>query len=137
MKAEHRRNGAAKGPGALWLSGALVVTLIAFAAWWVTGADAYTKFSVVEQVPLEAGQDDPFAQAGLLDGAPTTTVVRREFRFGLLPTPQGVLDRHWLSVASTLMTVWPIALLGWLLTLRRARPARPGNPDQIRVSIQS
>jgi hypothetical protein len=89
----------------------LLVTVAAVALWLATGGDAYTKFKVVETVAREVDPDDPLAAAGFYDDqAATETVSRDAFRFGLLPTPQGLVDRHLLSVATFAGPLWALTI---------------------------
>ena len=89
----------------------VTVTLLAVALWQVTGGDSYTKFRVVETVEREIDADDPLVAAGFYDDAPTTeTVTRDAFRFGLLPTPQGLFDRHMASVVTAAAPLWLVTL---------------------------
>lgn len=99
----------------------LLVTLVVLAVWLGTGADAYTKFTVVEQRPRVIDENDPLAATGFYDDDAENleTVRRDEFRLGLLPTPQGLLDKHALSVASLAGPVWAGALLGLWLTRKK------------------
>jgi hypothetical protein len=88
-----------------FLSIASVVT------WQATGGDWYTKYEVVEQVESNADPNDPLVAAGFYEGGTTTqTVTRTEFRFGLLPTPAGIFDKHALSVASVTGPLWVLGL---------------------------
>jgi hypothetical protein len=102
---------------------AALITLATLILWQATGGDYYTKYEVVEQVEKEIDPDDPLAQAGFYDDGPQTeTVSQDEFRFGLLPTPSGVLDKHAVSVSSINGPVWVIALvLVWRMRRRQAR----------------
>lgn len=99
----------------------LVGTLAALGLWAATGRDAYTKFTVVERVEVKAEEqtDDLFAAAGLVEEGETTYETRKrdEFRFGLLPTPQGLFDKHMVSVATTVIPLWA-AGLGLFFLLR-------------------
>jgi hypothetical protein len=102
----------------------LLVSVAALGLWLATGRDAYTKFTVVERVAVDqkdAG-DDFFSQAGLVDeGEPAYEIVRRdEFRFGLLPTPQGVFDRHAVSMATIVGPAWALGILVFILLGRGA-----------------
>ena len=73
-----------------------------------TGGDYYTNYEVVETVEIEPDSSDPLAAAGFYEGTKATeTVTRDEFRFGLLPTPSGLLDKHMLSVVSSLSSIRP------------------------------
>jgi hypothetical protein len=106
------------------LFAAVVITLATLALWQATGGDYYTKFEVVEQVTKQIDPDDPLAQAGFYDDSTTTeTVPRQAFRFGLLPTPSGLLDKHSLSVISVVSPTWGLALLFVLVTKRRRKQA--------------
>lgn len=98
---------------------AAAITLAAGGLWQATGGDYYTKYEVIEQVPRTVDPDDPFAEAGLYDGgSQTETVQRDEFRFGLLPTPQGIFDKHAISVVSFAAPAW-IGAFGILIWTRR------------------
>ena len=105
------------------LAVAVLLTAGALATWGVTGCHAYTKYEVIEQVPAEADPDDPFADSGFFDeGAePALDTVRRdEFHLGILPTPQGVFDKHVVSVVTIAAPPW--ALFGAVfLAGRRSR----------------
>lgn len=90
---------------------AFAVTLGTVILWQATGGDYYTKFQVVEEVQSQVDPDDPLAAAGFYEGDTTTQAVTRdEFRFGLLPTPEGVFDKHVVSVASVAGPVWACAI---------------------------
>lgn len=94
---------------------ALVITLGALVLWVVTGADAYTKYQVVETVTRELDPDDPLVAAGFYDDGPQVETISRDaFRFGLLPTPQGLLDKHLASVATVVAVVWAGPLAMWV-----------------------
>lgn len=101
----------------------ILVTVAMLVAWQATGGDAYTKFTVVERVEVRSDADDPLAETGMFDDAqPRYESVRRdEFRLGLLPTPQGLFDKHAISVASVVGPVWALFLGGWWL--KRKMPA--------------
>jgi hypothetical protein len=95
---------------------AVLVTVAALSLWQLTGGDYYTKFEVVEQIEKTLDPNDPLVEAGFYDGTTTTeTVARKDFRFGLLPTPRGVLDKHAASVVSVVTPLWllGIAVLFW------------------------
>ena len=109
------------------LAAAVVVTLAALVTWQVTGGDYYTKFEVVEQVEKEVDPDDPLAATGFYDGSSQTeTVARDDFRFGLLPTPAGLFDKHMLSVVSTATPFWVLAIALALWTYRRRKKMAVG-----------
>jgi hypothetical protein len=101
---------------------AALITLAALVTWQATGGDVYTKYQVVENVETAVDPDDPLAAAGFYgDESPTETITRDTFRFGLLPTPGGIFDKHIVSVVSVCGPVWVIALLAVWLARRRNR----------------
>ncbi len=109
---------------------AAVLTVAAFGLWLATGAHPYTKYQDVTRQELPADEDDPFAEAGFYDGDTVTRTVKKNvFYFGLLPTPQGVFDKHALSVVSVVLPVWlivgGISLIRWRARRRRVRGADP------------
>ncbi len=107
----------------------VLVTVGALGLWASTNYHAYTKYEVVERVAIEVDEDDPFAGTGLFEGkggAPVYQTVQREsFHFGILPTPQGLLDKHIVSVLTVVAPVWflSLAFLG-LVAWRLRRRAR-------------
>ena len=103
------------------LVASILVTVGAVALWLGTGRDAYTKFQVVETVAVEVDPDDPLAAAGFYDEGQTETVSRPAFRFGLLPTPQGLFDRHAVSVVSVAGPLWGLTLVAWLWSRRLSK----------------
>ena len=109
---------------------AVVLTVAAFGLWLATGAHPYTKYQDVTRQELPTDEDDPFAEAGFYDGDTVTRTVKKNvFYFGLLPTPQGVFDKHALSVVSVVGPVWlivgGISLIRWRARRRRVRGADP------------
>lgn len=94
---------------------AVLITIASIVTWRVTGGDYYTKYEVVEQVAATTDPDDPLAAAGFYEENRIETVTRSEFRFGLLPTPSGLLDKHLVSVTSINGPVWmfTLGLLWW------------------------
>lgn len=105
-------------------SAALIVTIASLVTWRVTGGDYYTKFELIEQIESPVDPDDPLAGSGFYDGeARTETVVTPGLRFGLLPTPNGIFDKHILSVATLAAPPW-VLLLGLVLIDRRRRRIR-------------
>jgi len=105
----------------IFLMASVVITVAALTTWRVTGGDFYTKFQVVEQVEKPIDPNDPLAGTGFYDGdSATETVTRDAFRFGLLPTPGGLLDKHAASVVSIVSPFW-VATVGvaWLSRRRR------------------
>ena len=104
---------------------ATTVTLLAFGLWAATGRDAYTKYEVVEEIQKPVDPNDPLAGTGFYENDMVKEVVRRpEFRFGLLPTPSGIFDKHLFSVATLAGPTWGSALV--VLLLRRRNRTRPG-----------
>ena len=100
-----------------------IVTAIAISLWVTTGVHPYTKFEDVVQEEIQIDADDPFAEAGFYDEDETITqvVTKDVFYFGLLPTPQGILDRHALSVVSIIIPVW---LVVGFIAIKRWRTSR-------------
>lgn len=99
---------------------AAAITVTAIVIWQTTGGDYYTKYEVVERDSVKTEPDDPLAAAGFYDGdSKTRTVTRSEFRFGLLPTPRGVFDKHALSLTTVIFPVWVITFVS--LWFRRRR----------------
>ncbi len=106
----------------------VVLTVAAFGMWLATGAHPYTKYRDVVREEVSTDEDDPFAEAGFYDGDTVTRTVKKNvFYFGLLPTPQGVFDKHAVSVVSFVVPVWlivgGIALVRWYARRRSARGA--------------
>lgn len=100
----------------------VAITVAALITWRATGGDYYTKFEVVEQVDAVIGKDDPLAGTGFYDDATQTqTIVRPAFRFGLLPTPQRIFDKHALSVVSVATPFWAVLMALALVSRMRAR----------------
>lgn len=100
-----------------------LITLGLLLLWQATGGDYYTKFEVVEEVEVPIDESDPLAGTGFYENeTEIKTVTRREFRLGLLPTPQGLLDKHIISVSSILVPLWGIGAA--LLFFNRKREAR-------------
>jgi len=98
----------------------IVITLSSLILWQATGGDYYTKFQVVQQIDVPAIPDDPLTAAGFYtDSIRQETVVKNQFRFGLLPTPSRLLDKNMLSVLSLVSPFWFISLL--LLWLSRRK----------------
>ncbi len=112
------------GKAKLALYGAVLVTVACVLLWQATGGDYYTKFSVIEEVDVTTDDDDPLAAAGFYNDADAKkTVSRDEFRFGLLPTPQGILDKHAVSVASVSGPFW-LGAIGVIWYVRRKQQAK-------------
>ena len=109
---------------------AVLLTAGALAIWGSTGRHAYTKYEVIEQVPAQADPDDPFADTGFFDeGAPALETVRRdEFHLGIFPTPQGVFDKHAVSVLTIAVPPW--ALFGVVALLRRRSRRKSGESGE-------
>ena len=96
----------------------VVITGLALTTWVATGRHPYTKYQEVTREQFSAGADDPFAGTGFYDGSIVTKTVKKNvFYFGLLPAPQGLFDKHAVSVASVVVPVWLI--LGGFVLMRR------------------
>ncbi len=107
------------------LASVVLLTAASIITWQATGGDWYTKYEVVEQVESEPDPNDPLVAAGFYEGGTTTrTVTRNEFRFGLLPTPAGFLDKHALSVASVTGPIWVLGIGFLWIQKRRAKRNR-------------
>ncbi len=109
---------------------ALVLTVAALGMWLATGAHPYTKYQDVTREEIPTDEDDPFAEAGFYDGDTVTQTIKKDvFYFGFLPTPQGLFDKHALSVVSVVVPVWlivgGISLIRWRARRRRVRGADP------------
>jgi hypothetical protein len=103
---------------------ALIGTAAVVSTWALTGRHYYTKFRVVETVEQEVDANDPFAGTGFYDeddSGQTKTVVRDEFHLGLLPVPQGIFDKHMVSVVSIAVPLWGLAAVAAWVTRRRNR----------------
>ena len=103
------------------LAVAIVSTASVLATWAGTGMHPYTKYKVVETVKVEIPADDPLAQTGFYDGSEREeTVERDEFHLGIFPTPQGLFDKHTLSVVTMVIPFWGVfGLLAWRSRRRR------------------
>ncbi|MFH2035046.1 MAG: hypothetical protein ABIJ45_01485 [Candidatus Zixiibacteriota bacterium] len=99
---------------------ASIFTLMVLIIWQATGGDYYTKYEVVKEVEEELDSSDPLVAAGFYENSTITkTVTLNEFRFGLLPTPQGLFDKHIISVVTILIPIWGITILYLWFTRRR------------------
>lgn len=90
--------------------GAMLLTVASLILWQATGGDFYTKYQIVEVVPMQLDPDDPLVAAGFYDDDATETITRDEFRFGLLPTAEGLFDKHVISVLSFTAPTWFVTL---------------------------
>ncbi len=109
---------------------AVVLTVAAFGLWLATGAHPYTKYQDVTRQELPTDEDDPFAEAGFYDGDTVMQTVKKNvFYFGLLPTPQGLFDKHAFSVVSIVVPMWlivgGISLIRWRARRRKVRGTDP------------
>ena len=94
-----------------------LLTLSALGTWLATGAHPYTKYQDVTLEELAVDTDDPFAKTGFYDGDRVTKTLTTEvFYFGLLPTPQGLFDKHAVSVTSVVLPVR--AIVGGIAVVR-------------------
>ena len=108
-----------------------VGTLVTLTVWLSTGRHYFTKFSVVERVETQIDPSDPLAQAGFYDhSSRTQTVQRDEFHLGLLPVPQGLFDKHAVSVVSITLPMLGISALFLWRAGRRGR-AQPTPSNQL------
>ena len=89
---------------------AVASTVAVAIVWLATGAHFYTKYEVVERVEVPVESDDPLADTGFYESETRTEIsVRDEFHLGLLPTPQGLFDKHLLSVTTVAVPLWVLA----------------------------
>jgi hypothetical protein len=80
------------------------------------------KYQVTELVQVEVASDDPFAGTGFYDGSEVQQVrTRDEFHLGIFPVPQGIWDKHILSVLTLVGPPWAIFGLAALRNRRRSR----------------
>lgn len=102
---------------------AVVLTAFILLAWQATGGDYYTKFEVVEEVEEQTDPSDPLAGTGFYENETVTkTVSRKEFRLGLIPTSQGLFDKHVVSAATILFPLWGlVAAYLWYAKRKRDR----------------
>ena len=109
------------------LSVAFSVTIMAVGLWLVTDAHWYTKYQVVERTQQAVDPDDLLAGTGFYDDEIVeTTLHKDEFHLGLLPTPQGVFDKHALSVVTIAAPFWAWFLFAFRRAHRRvATPLAP------------
>jgi len=113
------------------LISSIAITIACMILWIATDRHYYTKYQVVETVSVEIAEDDPLAATGFYDdtesGAAgnTETVARDSFHFGLLPTPNGLFDKHAISVISILGPFWALTALAFVAPrfLRRHKPS--------------
>lgn len=93
----------------------ILLTVLALGVWGATGRHAYTKYQVTEMVQVEVASDDPFAGTGFYDGSEVQEVqTRDEFHLGIFPVPQGIWDKHALSVLTVAAPPWAIfGLVAW------------------------
>lgn len=106
----------------IMITAVAAITIASVVTWQATGGDWYTKYKVVEQVETELDPNDPLVAAGFYEGSTTTTTESRdELRFGLLPTPAGLFDKHIFSVLSIVGPLWGITFVVVLYQRRRFR----------------
>ncbi len=97
-----------------------IVTVATLITWQATGGDSYTKYQVVEEIERKLDADDPLAGTGMYENdIIKETIKRDEFRLGLIPTPNGLLDKNAVSVATVLAPVWAFAIVFWWFMRRR------------------
>ena len=111
---------------------AALLTVGVLIAWLATGRHAYTAYQAVEEREVAVAGDDPLAATGFYeDEVRTERVMHDVFHFGLLPTPQGLLDKHGLSVLSVTLPAWAAAV--GLVLLRRRREKRSASYAAVRA----
>lgn len=100
---------------------AAMLTFALVALWQVTGGDFYTKYEIVETNDKPIDPNDPLAAAGFYSGpGQTETVVRDEFRFGLLPSSVAPVDKHFVALSTLLPVIWaPVLIVFWRFRSRR------------------
>jgi hypothetical protein len=108
------------------IAGAAILTFGLVALWQVTGGDFYTKYEVVVTSDKLVDPNDPLAAAGFYSGSDRTeTVIRDEFRFGLLPTSVTPFDKHFVALSTMAPAIWvPVTMMLWWS--HRRRFLRPG-----------
>ena len=90
----------------------LTLTVLILILWQITGGDYYTKYQVVEEIEKELDQSDPLVAAGFYQSSTVTeTIVKDEFRLGLLPTPTTLFDKHSIAVTTIIAPVWFISAI--------------------------
>ena len=95
---------------------AIVLSAIIIIFWQVTGGDFYTKYQVVAEIEKKLDRSDPLVAAGFYDNGTTTeTIVKDEFRLGLLPTPSGIFDKHSIAVITMITPIWLISFMMYFL----------------------
>ncbi|HSG99580.1 MAG TPA: hypothetical protein VLB27_05995 [candidate division Zixibacteria bacterium] len=100
----------------------LALTIAALITWQMTGGDAYTKYRLNVEVERKLDPSDPLYGTGFYENdIVKETVTRDEFRLGLLPTPQGLFDKHLVSVTTIVGPLW--ALVGGAVVLARRKRA--------------
>jgi hypothetical protein len=93
----------------------VLLTVLALGIWGATGWHAYTKYQVTEMVQVEVASDDPFAGTGFYEGSDVQEVRTRDgFHLGIFPVPQGIWDKHALSVLTLAAPPWAVfGLMAW------------------------
>ncbi len=100
----------------------VVITIVALGVWIATGGDFYTKYETVKQVEKQIDANDPLAAAGFYDSeTKIETVRKKEFRFGLLPTPSGLFDKHIISLTTIVTPPWMITIALLWMAKRRSK----------------
>lgn len=90
----------------------ITLTVLILIIWQMTGGDYYTKYQVVEEIEKELDQSDPLVVAGFYENSTVTeTIVKDEFRLGLLPTPSSIFDKHVLAVTTVILPLWFISVV--------------------------
>ena len=102
---------------------AIIISVSSLITWQLTGAHAYTTYHFNETVQVELDPNDPLVQAGFYgdDKTKDSLVVSEGLHLGLLPTAQGIFDKHVFSVASISGPVWGLALVFWFFQRRKMK----------------
>ncbi|HHI03422.1 MAG: hypothetical protein DRP51_10425 [Candidatus Zixiibacteriota bacterium] len=91
---------------------AIILSSVILIIWQITGGDFYTKYQVVEEIEKKLDQSDPLLAAGFYGNSTITeTIVKNEFRFGLLPTASGIFDKHTIAVTTILTPLWSAVII--------------------------
>ena len=104
---------------------AIIISVSSLITWQMAGAHAYTTYHLNETIQVELDPNDPLVQAGFYGDQKTkdSVVTSTGLHLGLLPTAQGIFDKHIFSVASISGPVWGVALVFWFFQRRKNKRA--------------
>ena len=107
---------------------AIIISASSLITWQMTGAHAYTTYHLNETIQVELDPNDPLVQAGFYgdDKTKDSLVVSKGLHLGLLPTAQGIFDKHVFSVASISGPIWGLALVFWFIQRRKNKRGASG-----------